>query len=49
MRADIFPVSAIHMRDAKAIPVIYDFDGRKIKEFDLDEAYGLILKINFSH
>ena len=32
----------IHMRDAKAIPVIYDFDGRKIKEFDLGEPYGLI-------
>ncbi len=32
----------IHMRDAKAIPVMYDFNGGKIKEFDLGEPYGLI-------
>ncbi|MCL5888557.1 MAG: prolyl oligopeptidase family serine peptidase [Candidatus Thermoplasmatota archaeon] len=32
----------VHMRDAKSVPVLYNNDGRKIKEFPFDGFKGLI-------
>ncbi|MHB1441091.1 MAG: prolyl oligopeptidase family serine peptidase [Cuniculiplasma sp.] len=32
----------VHMRDAKSVPVLYDLDGKKLKEFSMNTPYGLL-------
>ncbi len=32
---------ALHLRDAKVVPVLYDFGGKKLREFNMDVPMGL--------